>query len=307
MLRSAMSSIQGLGPAQLSRSLAVLTEEKEGVDTATINSACSMGNSIVGMFNGLLSLSGMYGDLLVEQMFGACSSLVRGIASGPMSGARPPEDLSAGFSGSTLSTAESIFEDFGITAIKASLGVARYGEEEGNSDPSQYGGTLEAIPITTAARARQSANQESIVNMVRLNAITTATRIAVRIEYTSHDAAIDMMDEILDAIDTQLLKLGNDSANTDYSDFSINISSPDNYQALKSLRPVFVKAMLDIGAELHRIVHYKVPAQTTPTLVLAYSKYNDLGREKEIINRNRSLVSHPGFLPGGKTLEILSA
>jgi len=42
-------------------------------------------------------------------------------------------------------------------------------------------------------------------------------------------------------------------------------------------------------------------------LVLAYSKYNDLGREKEIINRNRSLVSHPGFLPGGKTLEILSA
>ena len=307
MMRSAMASIQGLGPAQLSRSLAILSEEYTEIDVDTINDSCALGERVVGMFNGLLSLAGMYGDIVIEEMFGSCSSLVRGIASGPMSGALPLASLSSGFAESTLSTQGSIFEDFGITAAKASLGIARFGEAEGNSSPSQYGGELKTIPIMTATRARQAANQEAIVNLVRLNAITTAVRIAVRIEFSSHDSAVEIMDKVLDSIDIQLLKLGNDSANIDYSDFNINISSPDNYQALKSLRPVFVKAMLNIKASLHKIVDYEVPAATVPSLVVAYDKYNDLGREKEIINRNTSLISHPGFLPGGQTLEILSS
>jgi prophage DNA circulation protein len=41
-------------------------------------------------------------------------------------------------------------------------------------------------------------------------------------------------------------------------------------------------------------------------LVLAYNQYEDLEREREIITRNISIVQHPGFLPGGKTMEILN-
>lgn len=306
MMRSAMSSIQGLGPAQMSKALTEMVLEYTGFDIDTVNPPCAMGNSIIGMFNGLKSLAGMYGDITIEQMFGACSSLVRGINTGPMSGAQSSITQISGFQGSTLSDPAIVSEDFGKSATRASLALVRYGEAEGNSSSSQYGGTLEAVPITTATRAQQAANQAAIVNLSRLNAITTASRTAIRIEYTSHDSVIEIMKEVVDAIDAQLLKLGNEAANTDYSDFGIKVSDPNNYQALQSLRPEFIKAMLGVGAQLADLIDYEVPADTMPSLVLAYNKYEDLGREIEIISRNVPLIKHPGFLPGGQTLELLN-
>ena len=172
---------------------------------------------------------------------------------------------------------------------------------------SQYGGTLEAVPIITAARAQQAANQEALVNLVRLNAITTASRIAIRIKYTSHDSVIEIMKEIVDAIDDQLLKLGNESADTAYSNFGVQVSDSNNYQALQSLRPEFIKAMIGVGAQLADLIDYEVPSDTVSSLVLAYDKYEDLTREREIIGRNLSLIKHPGFLPGGQSLELLNA
>ncbi|KKL08150.1 hypothetical protein LCGC14_2578740, partial [marine sediment metagenome] len=126
---------------------------------------------------------------------------------------------------------------------------------------------------------RQSANQEAIVNIVRLMAITTAARTAIRIDYTSHGSAIEIMNEITISIDAQLLKLGNDSANADYSNFNITIADPNNYQALRSLRPVIVKSMLEIGASLAKIINFEVPPTTTSSLVLAYEQYEVLNRE----------------------------
>jgi prophage DNA circulation protein len=41
-------------------------------------------------------------------------------------------------------------------------------------------------------------------------------------------------------------------------------------------------------------------------LVLAYEQYGDVEREEEIFLRNKILIKHPGFLPGGEVLEILS-
>ena len=306
MMRSAMSSIQGLGPAQLSKALATMTKEYTGIDTTVINDACSLGSSIIGMFNGLLSLSGMYGDILIEQMFGPCSTFVRGINSGPMSGAQSTVTQTSGFQGSTLSDPAIVAEDFGKTATRASLAITGYGEATGGSNISQYGGALDTIPITTVSRAQQSANQVAIVNLARLNAITTASRTAIRIEYTSHNSVVEIMQEVVDVIDAQLLKLGNDAADTTYADFGIKVSDPNNYQALQSLRPEFIKAMLGIGAQLADLIDYKVPTDTISSLVLSYDKYESLDREIEIISRNIPLIKHPGFLPGGRTLEILN-
>ncbi len=103
------------------------------------------------------------------------------------------------------------------------------------------------------------------------------------------------------------MKLGNDAVNADFASFNIPVTDPDNYQALRTLRPVFVKSMLAKGAELASIVEYKVPPDTISSLVVAYDKYEDLDREKEIITRNISIVKHPGFLPNGQTLEILNS
>lgn len=44
--------------------------------------------------------------------------------------------------------------------------------------------------------------------------------------------------------------------------------------------------------------------ETTPSLVLAYQLYEDLGRADEICNRNK--INNPGFVPAGKKLQVLT-
>lgn len=307
MIRSVKSSIQGLGPAQLSRALTILSEEYLDIDLGVINDACELGDSIIGMFNGFLSLSGMYGKIIVQQMFGPCSSLVRGITSGPMSGAQVELPKTGGFIESTISDPAIVAEDFGKTAVRAALAMNRFGEATGGSSPSQYGGALDSILIITASGAQHSANQEAVVNVVRAMALITAAKTAIRVDYTSHDSVIEIMDEVIDAINVQLLKLGNNISNNNYAGFNVAIADPDSYQALKSLHQTFTKSMLEIGASLAKIVKFEVPPDTISSLELAYNKYEDLDREKEVIARNIPLVKHPGFLPGGKTMEILNS
>jgi prophage DNA circulation protein len=65
--------------------------------------------------------------------------------------------------------------------------------------------------------------------------------------------------------------------------------------------------MQSIAAKLPSLFDYQVPTDVLPALVLAYNQYKDLDRENEIITRNRTLIPHPGFLPSGDTIELLSA
>jgi len=138
-----------------------------------------------------------------------------------------------------------------------------------------------------------------------VTALTTAAQAAVRIAYSSYDSAIEIMGEVVDAFDALLLKLGNDSEDTNYDNYNITISDPMSYNAIESLRPVFVEAMKGIGATLPIPYEYKVPPVVLSTLVLAYDKYFDLDREAEIISRNTPLIKNPGFLPEGTNISIL--
>jgi prophage DNA circulation protein len=64
--------------------------------------------------------------------------------------------------------------------------------------------------------------------------------------------------------------------------------------------------MLGIGATLANIIDFEVPPVTISSLAVAYDKYEDLDREKEIITRNIPVIKNPGFLPGGETIELLN-
>lgn len=302
MMKSTMKIVRGLGPAEISKGLSELSKEYLGIN---VYQTCGMANSLIGMFNGLASLSGMYGRIIVSQLFGACSSAIRGAFSGPMSGAKVDKIPATGFKSSTMSEPVSIDEESGKTSVAASLAMCRYGEESGD-DPSPYGGTLGRSTIINVYTARESANVEAMINIVRLTAIITAAKVAIRIDYSSYNSAMEMLTKVIETLDAHLLKLGDDTVNADYSDYNISISDPLSYEALRSLRPVFVKAMIGVGASLARIVEYKVPPETLSSLVLSYDKYGVLDREQEIINRNIPLVKHPGFLPGGVGIEVLS-
>lgn len=306
MLRKVTVAVQGAFPAQISKALTILSEAYSDVNNlTTLADACSLAGGIIGMGNGILSLINEYGDLIANQLLGSCSGAVRGTISGPMSGAQS-EAPKSGFAGSTMSDPAIVAEDYGKTVTRSILEVSRYGEAPCCSNPSSYGGTLAEVSVTTLEKAREKANQEMMVNIARMMAITIAARCAIRIDYTSHNSVIEIMNEIVAAIDAQLIKLGNDAADSDLAVFDISISDPYGYQALQSLLPIFVKSMQGVGANLAEITDYQVPADVTSSLVLAYNKYNDLDRELEIITRNRPLIKHPGFLPGGQVLEILS-
>lgn len=304
MLRSAIGIVQGAGPAAISKALSYLTEEYAGISLSTINDTCELANSLINMVSGLTSLVGLYGDIVVDQLLGACSSAVRGFNSGPWSGVQT-ESSSASYT--SLTGNEEINEDFGETVVDALLAVSEYGEEAGSDAVSPYGGKIAWVPIITYQRARQSANLVAIVNLVRNAAIANAMKVAIRIAYSSYETAIETMTKIIDALDAHLVKLGDDAANSDYDPYNITISDPYSFQAMEILRPVFVEAMQEIGAELAKIVEYEVPPVTKTALVLAYEKYKDLNRESEIIGRNRGIIKHPGFMPGGQMIEILSS
>ena len=309
MLSNVTTAIQGAFPAQISDALGTLSAEYLGVNVfGAINNACSLAGGIIGMGNGLLSLIGSYGDILTSQMFGACSGAIRGLSNSPWGGAQV-EEISeiGGFISSTMSKPTVIGEDYGKSVTRAALALTTYGESPDSSTPSKYGGTLPVINIISPVSAQQSANQILVVNLVRFLGITIAMRAAVRINYTSHNAVIEILNEIIDAVNALLLKLGNESSNTEYSDYNINVSNPGGYQALNSLKKIFTESMLGITGPLAKIIEYKVPPDTISSLTVAYNNYGDLNREKEIIDRNRPLIKHPGFLPGGRVLELLNA
>ena len=309
MLSSVTAAIQGAFPAQISAALSALSEEYLGVNVfGAITNACDLASGIIGMANGLLSLIGEYGDILSSQMLGSCSGVVRGLSNGPWGGAQvDPISEIGGFISSTMSKPTVIGEDYGKSVTRAALALAEYGDAPDSLNPSKFGGTLTPINIISPVSAQQSASQVLIINLIRFLGISIAMRAAVRINYTSHNAVIEILNEIIDVVNAQLLKLGDDTVNTDYSAYNINISDPEGYQVLNSLKKTFVESMLSIAGPLAKIIEYKVPPDTISSLAAAYNNYGDLSREREIINRNKSLIKHPGFLPGGRVLELLNA
>jgi len=172
---------------------------------------------------------------------------------------------------------------------------------------SSYGMYLDTIPVTTLSRAYQYRNQAATVNLVRGSALLIAARLAVRIKYVSYDDAVDMMKAITDMIDTQLLKLGDEIDGEAFIRYDeVEFNNDEDFDALQRLRSAFVGAMRIIGADLAKIEQYEIPSEVLSTLVLAYDLYYDLDRADEILDRNAPHISHPGFLPEGEFIEVLS-
>jgi prophage DNA circulation protein len=72
---------------------------------------------------------------------------------------------------------------------------------------------------------------------------------------------------------------------------------------LSDLRLATAVDLTTRGAQLPRISHVELSA-TQPALVAAYTVYGDAARDLEIVTRNG--VRHPGRVPGGVPLEVLS-
>jgi len=180
-------------------------------------------------------------------------------------------------------------------AVQAALEITKFGETAGTSEASIYGGTLAAVPTTTATRRVQAANRSATVALVRELAASEGVNAALAGEYASYQEAAAVRDQVLERLDDLMLSAGADPSP----------SSDLRHTALRTLYADTRRAFVELGADLAREVPLEVGSGITPALVVAYDRYADLDRAAEITARNK--VRHPGALPPGETLQVLNA
>jgi prophage DNA circulation protein len=179
-----------------------------------------------------------------------------------------------------------LFNDFAglVSAPADAMGMyQQLYEAFGRSDDAEGISAFE--PMAKAAIRRNAAE---VKLFVRGATVISAVGVCVEADFNSADQAVNVRDRLCALIDAEMLEVEDGGLFSD----------------LMELRSVFVADIEVRQANLQRIVHH-TPAVTLPALVLAYQLYGDAGRDAEIVGRNK--IAHPLFVPGGRSLEVLSA
>jgi len=154
-----------------------------------------------------------------------------------------------------------------------------------NTQLSHFGANLPVVPQTTPSRVQQSANQQAVVNLVRTASLIEAARASSQMTFSSRNEAMMVRGELTSLLDTAAM------------------TAPDSvYNSLSRLRSAVVRDITARGADMAQVVSY-TPRITLPALVISHQLYGDARRTDEIVVRNR--IQHPGFVPGGRALEVL--
>lgn len=145
--------------------------------------------------------------------------------------------------------------------------------------------------VQTAIKAVQSlVRTAEIANAVQAISEVGTERDKVDAESTAETIAYDDMvsvrDEVLSAIDEEMLKTESD----------------DVYRALEEARSAVYQDITVRAENRARLIDY-TPTEVMPALVLAYERYGDATREAEIIERNN--IAHGSFVPA-RTLKLLN-
>lgn len=152
---------------------------------------------------------------------------------------------------------------------------------------AEFGDDVPAIQETTSTRQQQSANQKALFDLVKSVALSESVRHASAVEFESRAAAEATRDNLVNRLDDRM-------ENTD---------SDAEFLALQDLRARLSLSVPSENERLPVLLEYTPPV-STPALVVAYSIYGDATRADEIAARNE--IKHPGFVPGGAPVEVLS-
>ena len=135
--------------------------------------------------------------------------------------------------------------------------------------------------VVEAEQACENFAQEVAVGVAALQASETV--------FDSDVAAQASLDIMIDAID----------------EISEELDDDDLYDRVLNLRGDISREIGDRGLQAGRITELTLD-QTLPSLRIEYDLYEELEGDKSIADRNKALVEHPGFVPGGVQLEIIA-
>lgn len=199
----------------------------------------------------------------------------------------------------TLIRAPASFAQSVLGMVGALKGLAMAPEHALSSyrDLFDYGSRHDQVPTTTPARGRQASNQAALTCLCRRAALVEASRVASRSTLATYDEAVALRDDLAARLDDEAAGLGPELVSAEVSE--------QVYQALTALRVALVRDLTARAVDAPRVSRAVLPA-TTPALVAAYRIYGDASRADELVARNRRLVRHPGFVPGGEALEVIT-
>lgn len=238
-----------------------------------------------GVFN---SISGIAGGALtfVSDNVAEFQSLVSGFANDLGSLVGSPGDLASRVTG----LIRSISFTFGSSAGSILSGLLSRFDRSGESVNRPNSPVLPPIPagITpTPSRARLVGNNAATVTLIRQVAAAELATVAVSGTYDTVDTAIQVRDTVAAIIDEEAEVTPNDNA----------------YTQLTQARAEVVQSLPAADQSPAQVVSY-TPVATLPALVVAQTLYNNAAVEAQIVTRNKP--RHPGFLTGGKPLQVLS-
>lgn len=147
-----------------------------------------------------------------------------------------------------------------------------------------YTGTNDTIPLTTTNRIIENENKTQLILAFNVAATSGAAQSASQADYASQQDADAIRHMIEDKIDDLCL-----------------LADVDLYNALMDLRAAVISDLVSRPG-LPGLITVTMP-EDIPALVLAYRLYADAEQAGDIVARNH--IVHPGFLPGGRDLEVL--
>lgn len=198
-----------------------------------------------------------------------------------------PADLLAA-AASVMAAAETALSIGGIR-VKSLLSLRALGD----IDLAEQALALAATPTL----ARGAANRLVQLELYRDLALARSAAALPGWDFDSQDAAVAAQTELAGAIDAALVQTGRAAP------ILADPGRQASHRALRSLRTAVVRDVAARSGGLARIVRREIPAPA-PSVVVAYRLYGDASRAGEISARNG--LSHPGFVPAGRDLEVLS-
>ena len=178
-----------------------------------------------------------------------------------------------------------------LTALKSYRGLFDYGSKH------------PPVRKTTPARTQQATNQMAMASLVRRGALIEAARTASQISFPTYDQAVATRDDLAARLDDEAAGIvPAPTGNGEPATTTVEVSDPV-YQALTALRIALVRDITERAIDAPRVSSATLPA-TMPALVAAHRIYGDATRESDLLERN-TIIRHPGFVPGGRALEII--
>jgi prophage DNA circulation protein len=144
----------------------------------------------------------------------------------------------------------------------------------------------------TPQRQIERGNATALVDLVTVTAAAELVRAIADAPIASYQDAVALRDRSAELLEARILE-------------TADAGDDDQARAFAELLRVMVADVTARGGTLARIYGY-TPARTEPSLVIAARLYGPNGlaaRHDDLIARNR--VRHPGFVPGGRSIEVL--